>query len=323
MGGDGTNIAFNYGNHGTWGAVGHWGAGGDMPWSGDHSPAPAAENWWHLVYIYDGTTVRLYANGEENTTRDTALNTHGPNIIRVAAQADNSGAGVEAALSFTGSIAEVRIHDGVLSLADVANNFVTVPGLTAEAPNPGMGQTDVPRDVVMGWTSGKLGITHDVYWGTVYDDVKDADRADPRGVLVSQDQSATSYDPGLLDFGQTYYWRVDEVSAAPDYAIFAGNVWSFTAEPLAYPIENVSATSNGASDPGISPNRTIDGSGLDGDDLHSIEAADMWAAKPAGDEPVYIQYEFDKVYKLHDLMVWNYNVAFELMLGFGFKDVTI
>ena len=28
---DNTNIAFNYGNHATWGAVGHWGAGGDMP----------------------------------------------------------------------------------------------------------------------------------------------------------------------------------------------------------------------------------------------------------------------------------------------------
>ena len=33
----GTNIAFNYGNHGTWGAVGHWDAP-DMPWGGSVSP---------------------------------------------------------------------------------------------------------------------------------------------------------------------------------------------------------------------------------------------------------------------------------------------
>ncbi len=34
---DGTNIAFNYGNNATWGAVGHWGSA-DMPWSGPIIP---------------------------------------------------------------------------------------------------------------------------------------------------------------------------------------------------------------------------------------------------------------------------------------------
>jgi len=321
---DGTNLGFNYGNNTTWGAVGHWGSP-DMGWSDEHSPAPAANNWWYLVYTYDGTTVRLYVNGEANTAEDAALNTHGPNLIRVAAQADNSGADVDAGLSFTGSIAEVRIHDGVLSPTDIANNFVSKPGEPiAGDPNPTNGQTDVPRDSVLSWAAGPFAATHDVYFGTGFDDVNAADAADPLGVLVSEGQVASAYGPdGVLEFAQTYYWRVDEVNAAPDSTIFPGDVWSFTVEPLAYPVENIVATTNVSSLPGIEPGSTVDGSGLNADDQHSAVDTDMWAGTPPTGELAYLQCEFDKVYKLYELMVWNYNVTFEPMLGFGFKDVTI
>jgi hypothetical protein len=48
----------------------------------------------------------------------------------------------------------------------------------------------------------------------------------------------------------------------------------------------------------------------------------MWLATP-GAEPLWIQFEFDGIYKLHEMLVWNYNVQFELVLGFGVKDVTV
>ncbi|MHC4174324.1 MAG: discoidin domain-containing protein, partial [Planctomycetota bacterium] len=49
---------------------------------------------------------------------------------------------------------------------------------------------------------------------------------------------------------------------------------------------------------------------------------DMWlsGAEPLG---AWIQYEFDKVYKLHQMQVWNSNQAVEPMLGFGLRDVTV
>ncbi|HOC61863.1 MAG: PA14 domain-containing protein [Sedimentisphaerales bacterium] len=207
-------------------------------------------------------------------------------------------------------------------LTDYITHIPPTPTL-AKGPKPEDGAIDIPRDVVMSWTAGKYAATHDVYFGTAFDDVNAASRSNPLGVLVSQGQAAATYDPaGLLEFDTTYYWRIDEVNAAPSTQIFRGKVWSFTTEPFAYPVANIIATTNGVSDEGSGPERTVDGSGLNAADEHSTEATDMWLALP-GAEPLYIQYEFDRVYKLHEMLVWNYNVQFELLLGFGLKGVTV
>jgi len=194
---------------------------------------------------------------------------------------------------------------------------------TATNPVPEDGATDIPRDTTLGWTPGEYASTHDVYVGTVLDDVNNADRANPMGVLVSQGQSAASYAfDAVLEYGQTYYWRIDEVNAVPSTGIFKGELWSFTVEPLAYGIEGVVATSNATSDATSGPEKTVDGSGLNESDQHSVDSADMWLGS-AGAEPIWLQYEFDRVYKLHQMLVWNYNVMFEPVLGFGLQNVTI
>ena len=77
------NIAFNYGNNGSFGAVGHWSTP-DMGWWGAHSPAPAANTWWQLVYTYDGSAARVYVNGEQESVVVVQLNTHAvrPELLR-------------------------------------------------------------------------------------------------------------------------------------------------------------------------------------------------------------------------------------------------
>ena len=52
--------------------------------------------------------------------------------------------------------------------------------------------------------------------------------------------------PVCSTFGQTYYWRVDEVNAPPDSTVYKGDVWSFTVEPYGYPIKPVKATASSA-----------------------------------------------------------------------------
>jgi len=227
--------------------------------------------------------------------------------------------------SFLGLIDDARIYVRGLTQAEI-QQIMTGDDLQttlATNPIPAEDQIDVQRDIVLSWNAGELAATHDVYLGTTFDDVNDASRSNPMGVLVSQGQAATTYDPeGLLEIGQTYYWRIDEVNAAPDNTIFKGSVWSFTAEPLAYPIEGVIATTNATYEATAGPENTINGSGINADNQHSTEASEMFLG--SGDAgSVYLQYEFDGVYKLHEMLVWNYNVQFEILLGFGMKDVTI
>lgn len=192
---------------------------------------------------------------------------------------------------------------------------------SAYAPNPAPDADDVWRDSSLSWTPGEFASTHDVYLGTAFDDVNDASSANPMDVLVSSGQDANSFDPGRLAFGQTYYWRVDEVNSAPDFTVFKGEVWTFTVEPFSIPISGVTATASSSNSDVMGPEKTIDGSGLNELDQHSTTATDMWLSA-AGPAP-WIQYEFDKTYKLDQLIVWNSNQLIESFLGFGARDVTI
>ncbi|MGE5296453.1 MAG: discoidin domain-containing protein, partial [Solirubrobacterales bacterium] len=208
---------------------------------------------------------------------------------------------------------ELRIGE---TYADIAGS---ARGL-AISPSPEDESTDVPLDSTMSWTAGEFAATHDVYFGTTFDDVNNASRTNPLGVLVGQGQAAAEYTPDL-EYGLTYYWRIDEVNAAPDNTIIQGKVWSFTAEPYAYPITNVTATASSAQ-ASLGPENTINGSGLNDADQHSTEIKQMWMTTGLV-KPDWIQYEFADVCKLQEMWVWNSNQALEAFLGFGAKSVTI
>jgi hypothetical protein len=191
----------------------------------------------------------------------------------------------------------------------------------ALAPVPANGATDVPRDgTVLSWLAHPQAVAHDVYLGTDSDDIDDGTTAS--AVYLGR-QDANTFDPGRLEFGRKYFWRADEVTAAG--TVFKGSIWSFTVEPAGIPLTRaqitVSASSSNSADEG--PGKTIDGSGLDADDLHSVDRTAMWVSNPVGAQPSWIQYEFDRVYMLQELWVWNYNVEYESAVGYGFKDVTI
>jgi hypothetical protein len=139
--------------------------------------------------------------------------------------------------------------------------------------------------------------------------------------LVSQSQTASQYDPaGVFAYGQTYYWRVDEVNGAPSNTIVKGATWSFTVEPYSYTVKAISATAS-SSQAGAGPEKTVDGSGLNALDQHSTDLKDMWLS--AGTLPNWIQYQFDKAYKLGEMWVWNSNQLIDPFIGFGAKSVKV
>ena len=238
------------------------------------------------------------------------------------------GALRETTRSGTFEIAEVVVFNTALTNAQIEGisewlqaNTAT---LVASNPSPANEATDVPRDTVLSWTVGIYADKHDVYFGTGFNDVNDATTTvDPAGVYMGRQSETTYLD--RLEFGQTYYWRIDEVNAPPDFTVFKGHVWSFTMEPysIAVPGQRITATASSANSADEGPENTINGSGLDADDLHSVELADMWLSDAADANAAWIQYEFDRIHKLHQMLVWNHNSPFEGVLGFGPKDVTI
>jgi len=291
------------------------------------TPLPEDE-WTHVAVTFDvsaqGNNQKMYFNGqldaENRSENPLSTNTDDVSIGAV------SGTGYAGGRRFYlhGMLDDVRIYRRALSADEIRESMLALPPELAVNPIPADEATDVPRDVVLSWTPGESAAQHDVYFSDNFDDVNDADRSDPRGVLANQGQNATTYDTGRLDFSQTYYWRIDEVNAPPDSTIFKGYVWSFTVEPFSCAIENVTATASSSSaDQG--PENTVNGSGLDVNDLdlHSTELTEMWLSNTAGPQPTWIQYEFDKVYKLHEMLVWNHNGTMESMVGIGFKDVSI
>jgi len=181
---------------------------------------------------------------------------------------------------------------------------------------------DVPIDTSLSWGPGVYAQTHNVYLGTSYDDVNSADITK----AVSTGQTEATFQPaGPLAYGQTYYWRVDEVNAPPTNTVFKGDVWSFTTEPYAYTLTGVTATASSSSaNQGMTPQKTTDGSGLNSAaGTHSSTDVDMWLTAPTSKLPGWIQYQFDQAYIIRQMKVWNSNQKIESFIGFGAREVVV
>ncbi|KPK40238.1 MAG: hypothetical protein AMJ65_10780 [Phycisphaerae bacterium SG8_4] len=133
--------------------------------------------------------------------------------------------------TYTGLLDDVQIYGGALTEDEIQMVMAgsEVLSLPAALPEPANQATDVPLDTVLSWLAGDRADKHNVYFGTSLEDVENADTTNPRGVLVAENQDASTYAPTeLLEFDQTYYWRVDEVNAPPEAGIIKGDIWSFT-----------------------------------------------------------------------------------------------
>jgi hypothetical protein len=274
------------------------------------------DEWLHYAGLYDkeSAMASLYINGE--LVSDQAIST-ASDIAGDWGNGARVGRNVDNARPFTGLMDIFCIFKRALLPAEIQEVMLGIPPGVADEPSPDTEAVDVPLDAVLGWAPGQYAPEssgHTLYLSEDFTDVNDG----MGGIVLD----ANSYTPEQgLDYGKTYYWRVDEVNGAPDYTVYEGDIWRFTTEPFAYPVENITATASG-SQANMGPEKTIDGAGLDASDGHSTMASDMWLSD-AGVQPAWIQYEFDKAYQLHEIWVWNSNQLIEAFLGLGAKDVSI
>jgi hypothetical protein len=93
-----------------------------------------------------------------------------------------------------------------------------LPHLSGQAsnPSPAYGALDVYWNITLSWTSGLNASSHNVYFGTNINDM----------LPVSIQQTTNELQLDTLDYGVTYYWRIDEVDS--DGGTITGNVWKFT-----------------------------------------------------------------------------------------------
>ena len=99
----------------------------------------------------------------------------------------------------------------------VVTPFCTLPCPVDEA-------ADVDKTIVLSWSPGYYATSYDVYFGTAWDDVNNAN-SDYHPNVEYYNFDINNYNPGILEFGQTYYWRVDRIN---NTEIWKGDVWKFT-----------------------------------------------------------------------------------------------
>ena len=93
-------------------------------------------------------------------------------------------------------------------------------------PSPRDGEIGVGTSPTLSWTGGDMSVSYDVYFGTA-----------PNPPLVSSDQPDTSFVPGTLANGTSYFWRVVTMDMGVPTQ---GPTWQFT---VGNPVPTLSSSS--------------------------------------------------------------------------------
>jgi hypothetical protein len=103
---------------------------------------------------------------------------------------------------------------------------------------PYAGAGDITQTPALRWTAGAWAALHDVYFGQDKELVANATPADTEIYRGRQELDVVMYEPEALQWGTTYYWRIDEVNFVTvenedgtedvNEIVWKGQAWSFT-----------------------------------------------------------------------------------------------
>lgn len=125
------------------------------------------------------------------------------------------------------SLARLEWIDPFGDRAVIATGFLQLP-LRASMPQPGAGEADVPDSPILQWNAGYKAAEHDVYFGQDAEAVAAADTTTGGIFRGTRSLDERTFDTGILEWGKTYYWRIDEVNETNAESPWKGHVWSFT-----------------------------------------------------------------------------------------------
>jgi hypothetical protein len=204
----------------------YWRAGNDsndvLRWDLDGANPANLEGWHLWVFVKNELAgqeaISIYFDGELVESDPNVNST----LANIADAPSTVGAVTWHSADFVGEIDDFRLYDKALSAAEIIELFRGGEVELAWGPSPYDGQSDVPRDAELIWRPGDYASSHDVYFGTDWDDVNDADTLSS---AFEGNYEPNEYDPpGDLALNTTYYWRIDEVNGPNTWK---GNVWRF------------------------------------------------------------------------------------------------
>ncbi len=182
--------------------------------------APSTEPYRIIATSDDG--VRLWFDGrlvvdswvDQGTTDHSAtINLVAGQIYSIVMEWYENGGGAVAQLSWeTPTRTRQIIPQGWLQLSGPATG-----------PYPANTAVDVAQAPILRWIASGQAASQELYFGTDKDAVTNGTTPTARPKV-----DETTYDPGTLEWGKTYYWRVDEVNAAETASPWKGVTWSFT-----------------------------------------------------------------------------------------------
>jgi hypothetical protein len=173
------------------------------------------DQWVFVAWSYNSSSSKIYINDSMvNEASGGGQDSSSGNDFIIASRGTDR--------FFNGKIDDVRIYNEVLSSEEIEEIYLERL-YKATNPNPADGAAGVDPNVVLSWKLGRYADSHDVYLGTDYNDVNEADiySAEYMGNF-----DVNSFDPCDLEPSTTYYWRVDEVNDA-NSDVWKGDVWSF------------------------------------------------------------------------------------------------
>jgi len=137
---------------------------------------------------------------------------------------------------FNGILDDVYIYDRALTPHQIEglSNGIEPMFTKAERPAPEDGVLHAETWVNLGWHTGELAVSHDLYIGDNFDEVDSGAEGTFQGnqttTLVTIGFPGFAFPDGLVP-GTTYYWRIDEVNDAEPNSPWKGDVWSFMIPP--------------------------------------------------------------------------------------------
>ena len=199
------------------------------------------DTWYHIAFVFDGQgsagdKVRLYINGVLEDSGDhpgSAVNESGAPVWIGELDANRG-------FAWDGIMDEIGIWSVALN-ADQINRLMVQSDKTeilnfASGPAPADGAVLEATWVNLAWSPGELAVSHDIYLGGNFDDVKDATvdsplfRGNHAGTFLVVGFPGFAFPDGLVP-GTTYYWRVDAVNDSEPDSPWKGAVWSFSIPP--------------------------------------------------------------------------------------------